>query len=183
MLRTLFSVIAVVLVGAMAVLLYNNNVGQVKTTVENAVTAGGVPPAQPEPLKPIQPVPPPAPVQPPVIEVQPTPVAPAPVPVVEKKVVQEPVRRTHVVQPGDTLSAISRKYYNTPDYYGKIASFNGLKARDHIRVRQVLLLPDLPVMAEKQIDDEVPVETVNAGNQDFEPQPPTLNITVPRPKN
>jgi LysM repeat protein len=181
MLRTLFSVIAVVLVGAMAVLLYTNNVGQVKTTVDNAVTAAGTPPPQPEPVLPIQPVQPaPQPVvQPlPVVETQPAPVTP--LPVAEKKA--EPIRRTHVVQAGDTLSGISRKYYNTPDYYSKIASFNGLKAKDHIRVRQVLLLPDLPVMADKEVMDQEHVETVNAGSQDFEPQPPTLNITVPRTK-
>lgn len=188
MFRTLFSVIAVVLLAAMAVLVYTNNVGSVKSTVDNAITGGGMPPPQPAPLPAPQPAPEPvpAPVPAPAPMPVPQPVVhpiPAPPPA-EPKVVQQPerrTRRTHVVQPGDTLSSISRTYFGTPDYYEKIAAANNLRSKDHIRVRQVLVLPDLPIVAEAEAVEEPREEPrVEVGSQDFVPQPPTLNITVPR---
>jgi len=89
------------------------------------------------------------------------------------------LRRTHVVQAGESLSSISRKYYGTPDRYGKIAAANNLRSRDLIRTGQVLVIPDYagpPII--ESVGDENDARTASAmDTQDFEPQPPTLNTT------
>ncbi len=52
-------------------------------------------------------------------------------------------KRTHIVQPGESLWVISRKYLGNGELNGKIAVANGLTSRDHIRPGQVLVIPDL----------------------------------------
>jgi len=192
MLRAVLSVITVLLFIAMGFLLYTGNYITEKKT-DSELTAGGKPPAAPVVPAPA-PMPAPAPVIPP----------PAPQPVVQAPPPPAPAphrKHTHVVQPGESLSSISRKYFGTPDYYGKIADANNLKSRDHIRVGQVLVLPDLPMKTASAEDAAAPVEASApvtteavepepveakgddkhaASNQDFEPQQPTLNITVPK---
>jgi nucleoid-associated protein YgaU len=191
MLRAVLSVITVLLFVAMGFLLYTGNYITEKKT-ESDLTAGAKPPAPP-----VQPVPAPAPMPVPVLPApQPQPVVqtpPPPAPVAPKR------KRTHVVQPGESLSSISRKYFGTPDYFGKIAEANSLKSKDRIRVGQVLVLPDLPVKTASTEDGAVPVEAnvttpvetaepateaksdeKQASTPDFEPQQPTLNIAVPK---
>ena len=192
MLRAVLSVITVLLFIAMGFLLYTGNYITEKKT-ESDLTAGGKPPAAP-----VVPAPAPMPAPAPVIP------APQPQPVVQAPPPPAPAphrKRTHVVQPGESLSSISRKYFGTPDFYGKIAETNNLKSRDRIRVGQVLVLPDLPMKAASTDDAAAPVEASAsapteaiepepaetkseekhaASNQDFEPQQPTLNVTVPK---
>lgn len=52
-----------------------------------------------------------------------------------------PVPETHVVQPDETLYAISMKYYNNHIYAGDIERLNEMKNPDHIVVGTVLKLP------------------------------------------
>lgn len=186
MLRAVLSVITVLLFIAMGFLLYTGNYITDKKADSSDLTAGSQPPAPP-----VQPVPPPMPLPPIPVLPPPQPIvqAPPPPPAPRRK-------RTHVVQQGESLSSISRKYYGTPDYYGKIAESNNLKSRDRIRVGQLLILPELPVKAAAVEEPVAPAEVVTpseepvpvgsaagqhtATNQDFEPQQPTLNLTVPK---
>ncbi|MGD0094009.1 MAG: LysM domain-containing protein [Planctomycetota bacterium] len=134
------------------------------------ITAEGTPPALPGPSKP---APIPAPLAP-RLEPLPPPLAPAP---------QAPkLKRTHVVQPGESLSGISRRYYGTPDRYGKIAAANNLRSRDVIRVGQVLVIPEGsgPPIIESSDDENEEHPATAAETQDFEPQPPTLSTTMKR---
>jgi len=220
--RTLLGAAAVLLLAGMGWLIYSH---QSQPTPPSDLTAGGTPPRAPvttpvlEPLPPRQPLAPrpndpvtpvanpiaqpPAPSPAPIIEVpltpppvaQPTPpVAPPTPPVVETG------RRTHVVQSGETLWSISRKYYGSGVHTEKIATASNLRGRDKIRVGQVLIIPQLAgTRAEVvEVQPEVtqpsePVEQVQAetheesseSNTDLNrpgaiiPQPPTLNIRTP----
>lgn len=51
-------------------------------------------------------------------------------------------KRTHVVQPGESLWVISKKYLGNGELNGKIAECNGLTSRDKIKVGQLLIIPD-----------------------------------------
>lgn len=51
--------------------------------------------------------------------------------------------RTHVVKPGESLWVISKKYYGNAELLTKIAESNNLTSRDRIRAGQVLVIPDL----------------------------------------
>lgn len=53
-----------------------------------------------------------------------------------------PTPQTYVVKPGDTLSAICRKYYGNAALYPKLALINGIKNPNLIYVNQVVKLPD-----------------------------------------
>lgn len=59
----------------------------------------------------------------------------------ETKDVGTAVPDYYVVQKGDTLSGISKKYYGSLAYIEKLAELNQLDNRDDIRVGQKLLLP------------------------------------------
>jgi LysM repeat protein len=189
MLRVGLSVITVLLFIAMGVLLYTGHfITEKKPDTELTAPKPTLPtpPPQPEPA----PTPAPIPAPPPIVQAPPPPPAPAP----------RRMKRTHVVQSGESLSSISRKYFGTPDYYTKIAEANNLKSRDKIRVGQVLVLPDLPMkMASAEVaapieasaavektpdTTETPAEPAGehrtANTQDFEPQQPTLNIKAPK---
>jgi len=51
-------------------------------------------------------------------------------------------KRTHIVQPGESLWVISKKMYGNAELYGKIADANGMSSKDRVRVGQVLVIPD-----------------------------------------
>ena len=91
-----------------------------------------------------------------------------------------------MVQAGESLSSISRKHFGTPNHYGKIAELNKLRSHDRIRVGQLLLLPDIEPAVAVEIEPQatpLPVEPEHGSNTaqtPFEPQPPTLNIVVPK---
>jgi len=170
MLRALVSAIVVLGLAATVFLVYSNYIApRLRTDAGGSITADGTPPAPPKPaVSPQQP--PPAPKTETATPVPP-PLPPAP----------PKLKRTHVVQPGDSLSAISRKYYGNPDLYGKIAVANGLRSHDRIRVGQVLVIPDgpsPPVILETADDENQAERTVTTSQTgDVEPQPPTLNAT------
>jgi LysM repeat protein len=196
MLRMALSGIAVLLLGVFAYLFFTDyfrpetrqNLNDLLTAAKppvptfvqpqpaQPVNSPPQPVAQPQPAAPVQPVAPP-------VEVQ-----PAPKPVVQ---VEPPrMKRTHIVQRGDTLSAISREYYGVDNLYGKIASASGLKSSDRIRVGQVLIVPELSAAEIAAAQAGQAVQTAERAStdggvsstlgQDFEPIPPTLNITVPK---
>jgi len=180
MIRALLSAAALVgLVGAGFYLYSNFFVPEKKAAAGPNITAGATPPQPPAPSKPAPgPQPPPAqPVQPPAPKVETPPTPPAPP--------APKLRHTHVVQPGESLSSISRKYYGTPDRYGKIAAANNLRGRDLIRVGQVLVIPDVsgPPILENEGDEKDERTASAVDTQDFEPQPPTLNTTRQNPKS
>ena len=51
------------------------------------------------------------------------------------------VDQTYTVQPGDTLSKISKQYYGDANKYPKIARANNLEDPDKIKVGQRLVIP------------------------------------------
>lgn len=52
-------------------------------------------------------------------------------------------RRTHVVQSGESLWSISKKYYGKAELLNKIAEGNGITTHDRIRAGQIIVIPDL----------------------------------------
>ena len=177
MLRALLSAVVIVSLAGMAFYLYSSFLGPGKKAANwPNITAEGTPPAAPRPSKPAPNLPPPpvAPTPPaPVVEPQPPPAPSTPAPQAPK------LKRTHIVQPGESLSSISRRYYGTPERYGKIVAANNLRSRDVIRVGQVLVIPEGsgPPVIESTNDENEERAASTAGTQEFEPQPPTLNTT------
>ena len=57
---------------------------------------------------------------------------------------------TYVVHPGDTLSIISQKFYNSDKYYGDIEAANELEDANHLMVGQTLTIPDVAQPAAAQ---------------------------------
>lgn len=49
--------------------------------------------------------------------------------------------QTYTVQPGDTLSKISKRFYGDPNKYPQIAKANNLDNPDQIKAGQQLLIP------------------------------------------
>ena len=49
--------------------------------------------------------------------------------------------QTYTVQPGDTLSKISKRFYGDPNKYPQIAKANHLENPDQIKAGQQLLIP------------------------------------------
>ncbi|HYF48979.1 MAG TPA: LysM peptidoglycan-binding domain-containing protein [Planctomycetota bacterium] len=197
--RTVFGAVTVVLLAAIAYLLYANYVGGNKPLATTLDQPGDILPftLKPEPLPIV--TPPSAPAPAPIVQPQPAP-APAPAPIVENTA---PGKRTHVVQPGESLWTISKAYYGTGDHHGKIAEANKLK-NDRIRVGQLLIIPQAPAAARRtppamatetdtaETPKESPAEEATAvvvepNNDDeqssstLEPMPPTLQIQVPKP--
>lgn len=183
MFRTLLSVVAVLLLAAIAVLLYLNcslparNAGSF-----SELTGVGTPPAAPtpaaEPIKEPPVVPPP-----PVVSAPPAPPKALPPPVEVKG------KHTHVVRAGESLSSISKLYYGSPEHYRRIAEANSLRGRDIIRVGQVLYVPEIPgvQISEKPVEEfaeKQPPEKKadDSAREDFEPMPPTLSTTSHRGK-
>jgi LysM repeat protein len=181
--RMLLSTVAVLLLGVFAYLFFNDYFRTPASVKPGDMLSNATPPAAPvQPLPPpMQPVVAPAPVVP-VVQ---APVAPpTPVQVVDATppVAAPEVKKTHIVQRGDTLSSISREHYGTEGHFLKIATANGLKNRDRIRIGQVLVIPDLPAIervetAERGVENDRASTTLGP---DFEPIPPTLNIVVPK---
>jgi len=180
--RMLLSTVAVLLLGVFAYLFFNDYFRTPATVKPGDMLSNAMPPAAP-----VQPTPPP--MQPivapaPVVPVVQAPVAP-PTPVQVVEPVAPPVaehKKSHIVQRGDTLSSISREHYGSEAHFLKIASANGLKNRDRIRIGQVLVIPELPAIerletAERGAEQDRASTTLGP---DFEPIPPTLNIVVPK---
>ncbi|WP_301170756.1 LysM peptidoglycan-binding domain-containing protein [Brevibacillus nitrificans] len=58
--------------------------------------------------------------------------------------VQKPKAIKHVVQKGETLYMLSRKYYGNNSYVAKIANYNGLSLEAQLTAGKVVLVPLLP---------------------------------------
>jgi nucleoid-associated protein YgaU len=54
------------------------------------------------------------------------------------------IEREHIVQRGETLSSISRKYFNSSNYAKTIAKYNHLADGDTVKVGSVLKIPSIP---------------------------------------
>lgn len=97
-------------------------------------------------------------------------------------------KRTHIVQPGESLWVISRKYLGSGELNAKIADCNGLSSKDRIRVGQVLIIPDLnsPVRAAAETaaisedladhEDTRHVTTVSRSSESY--RQPTMSSSV-----
>lgn len=189
MFRTLFSAVTILLLGAMAFLLYTNYFGRPA-------------PAAPSPEKPSvsaspDDVPAPGLLRP--RNSSPDPgsrdaVGPGS-PAADRELVRAAPakpKRTHVVEAGDSLWAISGRYYGSPDHHPKIAAANGLRGNAALRVGQVLVLPELPeapfdlARAADNAADRAdhPLPEGAAGNEEpaHDPQPPTLNTRQRKPQ-
>jgi LysM repeat protein len=57
--------------------------------------------------------------------------------------------RRYVVQAGETLSLISKKFYRDPDLYQQLAAYNGLFNPHSIRANQVLEIPSRRELADR----------------------------------
>jgi len=183
MLRSVMSVSAVVLLACIAGLLYWNHQSPEKCVERLKDLSGvGTPPpatpktvASPTPPAPVPEVAPPAPQ--PKVAVQPEFKKPA--------MAEAPHgKRTHVVQPGESLWSISKTYYGTPDNYNALAAANGLQAKGgKIRAGQVLVLPDLPAIAAPEAsgdNDSALAPAPRAEEEPSEPMPPTLSSARPK---
>ncbi len=179
MFRALLSIVVIVLLAALIFLVYANL--SLNDNGRDAFDRA----AQPQEPIAVQPkakeppvVPPPAPRELPKAE--PPIAAPAPLPV-PTPVIAEPPRgkRTHVVQPGESLWSISKQLYGTPAHSSRIAELNGIRGKDRIRAGQVLLVPDLPFAAAPAQEAASPAESGERVTEspEFVPQPPTLNVT------
>jgi LysM repeat protein len=191
--RTLFGAITAVTLAAIAYLLYSHYIPSYRLP-ERPIDdpAEVMPPTRPTPPREI--VPAPAPMPPPQT---PAP-APAPAPAPEPRA-DAPGKKTHVVQPGESLWVIAKSHYGSGELYGKIAEANKLRKGDHIKAGQVLVIP--PVAGTKpapkaepvpqpesepqssQAEPETPSEpSKETGNEEaagtFESLPPTLSIPV-----
>ncbi|MDZ7814714.1 MAG: LysM peptidoglycan-binding domain-containing protein [Planctomycetota bacterium] len=52
-------------------------------------------------------------------------------------------QKTYTVQPGDTLGAISLKFFKTTRYWKKIAQANGISNEKSLKVGQKIVIPDV----------------------------------------
>jgi LysM repeat protein len=92
---------------------------------------------------------------------------------------EKPVgKRTHVVQPGESLWLISKKMYGNAELYSKIADANGLTAKDRVRAGQVLVIPEPNGPAENilaKATERVPLAEDLADHEDsLRPTPVSL---------
>jgi LysM repeat protein len=181
MLRTLFSVIAVIVLLFVGYLVYcslsDRDKSQARQAVEsleplrpampkwNDAPPAAPPQAQPQPPKIIVDTNPPPPA-PPVVQVKDPPVAvPAPAPDAPRG------KRTHIVKSGETLWSISKDYFGSAEYYTKIAEASNLREKDRIRVGQVLVIPNIPN-----------VKRLETGSEDHEYKP-MANVPEPAPSS
>jgi nucleoid-associated protein YgaU len=184
MVRALFSVVVVLLLSAIAFLLYANYVHDERNSTSASETLKGTPPPVPRPIVPLPIVQPPPQPQP-APEVQPRerteahpPAAPAPVPAPEPE-----GRRTYTVVAGDSLWSISRKNFGTPEHSRKIAEMNKLGPKDRIKPGQVLYIPDLPMVegSDAGNGNNDPDQWADKGKTDTdEVMPPTLSTNLPK---
>jgi LysM repeat protein len=191
--RTLFGAVTAITLAAIAYLLYSYCIPTYRPP-ERPIDdpAEVMPPTRPTPPREI--IPAPAPTPPPQA---PAP-APVPTPTPEPRV-EGPGKKTHVVQPGESLWLISKTYYGSGELHGKIADANKLRKGAHIKAGQVLVIPpvagakpapkiepapqpDVVDVQSTPAEPETPSEPSNeTGNEEaagtFE-LPPTLSIPV-----
>lgn len=68
----------------------------------------------------------------------------------------------HKIQPGDSLSKLSKQYYGDYQHYGLIAKFNGIEDAAGVRVGQEIKIPevsDIPFLVEEKQRIELKEET------------------------
>ena len=139
--------------------------------------SGTTPPALPGSPSKVEP-PPAAP----VLEPRVTPVRAAE-PVPERQVLGY---RTHRVKEGDSLWMLSRFYYGSPDQVQRLAEANALASSNHLRVGQVLIIPDIKGVPFTPPDADhettaLPEHHTPIGNSSIpELIPPTLSHTLPK---
>jgi LysM repeat protein len=76
----------------------------------------------------------------------------------------------YAIQPGDTLSRISKKFYGDPDLYQRLAYYNGIYDPDVIQVGQLLEIPP---------KSELPGESEEAPPTEVTPSGPGVEIITP----
>jgi len=77
----------------------------------------------------------------------------------------------YVIKKGDTLSKISKKFYNSPNYWQKLAIYNNIENADILRTGDVLAIPQLWILnhyehdcQDEQLQTEVSYHTVKKGD-------------------
>lgn len=80
---------------------------------------------------------------------------------VDTKSEQTAVSNTYVVKSGDSLSTISKKHYNTEDYWKLIADENGINSPYSLDVGEKLILPEVDKTIAKVTEREVVGKIVN----------------------
>jgi len=174
MIRTACTIGFLAVLAAVGVLLYRHY--RLPAPWEELQAEGAPPTDKAEPARPA-----PAPVvetpaTPPVRVVEPaTPPAPAPTVTVGK--------RTHIVQPGESLWLISKRYYGTPAHIERIADANHLETPKRLRPGQVLVLPEIAgvKMLEPDAPEAPAIETTvrsTSPSEDVPQMPPTLSRSV-----
>jgi LysM repeat protein len=181
MLRTVCTIGFLAVLAGVGVLLYRHYSLPAPWETTQSEAAPPIEKAAPERVRPTPP---------PVVEAPPVP--PVPVPPVR---VAEPAppppsapivtvgKRTHVVQPGESLWTISKRYYGSAAHVERIADANHLESPKRLRQGQVLLLPEISgvKMAEPDATEAPSVETTarkNSDNTESPQMPPTLSRTV-----
>ncbi|HLX62842.1 MAG TPA: LysM peptidoglycan-binding domain-containing protein [Planctomycetota bacterium] len=90
------------------------------------------------------------------------------------------VKRTHVVQPGESLWLIAKKYYGNGELFGRIAEGNGIAVKDRVKVGQVLVIPDQnapPHVSEDLADHEDAAPRAITVSSPHEEKPATMSST------
>ena len=100
-------------------------------------------------------------------------------------------KRTHIVQPGESLWVISRKYLGNGELNAKLAEANGLSSKDRIKAGQLLIIPDLNAtpsiarsiepgrVSEDLADDDDARHLTRISNPVHSSQPALMSSTVP----
>jgi len=198
MVRTLIGLACLALTVMVGVLLYQRLGGSVPewgATVRGWVAGSGAPPGQTVPpgrdarCGEKAPVVPERPAQsPPSVLAPPAVTSPAPVGGLVQAAPELPPqvtigKRTHIVQPGETLWDISRYYYGAAGHVERIADANSLDAPKRIYPGMVLVLPEIAGvrMADPPASQRSSAEQrgpATAPPEAFAPMPPTLNRNV-----
>jgi len=176
MIRTACTIGFLAVLAAVGVLLYRHY--RLPAPWEELQAEGAPPtdkaaPARAAPV-PVVETPPAPPVQPAPRVAEPAP-PPAPTVTVGK--------RTHIVQPGESLWLISKRYYGTPAHIERIADANHLGTPKRLRPGQVLVLPEIAGV--KMLEPDAPlapaIETSvrsTSPSEDVPQMPPTLSRSV-----
>jgi tetratricopeptide (TPR) repeat protein len=90
---------------------------------------------------------------------------------------------THTIQPGETLSILSKRYYGDINHYDLIARFNGLEDPTNIQLGQQIKIPQvegLPFMEEEAQPQGAPVQTPAAMKSALPETPAAVKGPVPQ---
>ena len=176
MIRTACTIGFLAVLAAVGVLLYRHY--RLPSPWEE-LQAEGAPPTDKTAREPARTAPIPVVETPPATPVRVAEPAPPPIPLPAITV----GKRTHIVQPGESLWLISKRYYGTPAHIERIADANHMDAPKRLRPGQVLVLPEIAGvrMLEPDAPETPAIETSvrpSTPNEDVPQMPPTLSRSI-----